>query len=515
MISKQNANEEFKNKKAGIDRLLLLVCCAPCLASAVGKLKGIDVTCYFYNPNIMPMAEWNKRLNSVKKLIEAINAGRLGDEFGKFDLVVPAQNDNEFFDAISGVEFYGEHSIRCTNCIAKRLKKTAEYAASHDFCYFATTLTSSAQKSVELINSIGEMVGKEHYVPSDFKKDAGALESKRICDLLGIYRQNYCGCGLPEKQIKSGFEDILSTPFMIGNVKVPNRLLLAPMAGYSDVGFRAVTAICGAGYTTTEMVSAKALAMGSKKTKELLETTSNEKVKAIQLFGNDPNVFAAAVRMPDLQKFDIIDINMGCPMPKIVKNGDGSALMDSPEKASEIIKAVKAATDKPVTVKFRKGGQSENAIEFAKMCESAGADAIIVHGRTRDELYIGDNDFNIIKRIVESVSIPVIVSGDIKTRKQAAWALHFAGAAAVMIGRGAIGNPSVFGRKISSKDAVLTQIKIDKEVFGEKRTLIEVKKHIVAYFKGFGCAVKIRKQILEAQTIAEIELLLKNNNENI
>jgi len=511
----KNTNEEFLKKKADIDRLLLHVCCAPCLGNAIPKLKGIDVTCFFYNPNIMPVLEWQKRLDSVKKLIDAVNYGSLGDGFGRFDLVVAPQNCDDFFASISEKELSGEGSVRCTNCIKERIEKTADYAKKNGYNYFATTLTSSPQKNAELINKIGEITGGDAYIATDFKKNNGAKESKIICEQLDLYRQHYCGCGLPEKEINEQFEAILEKPFMIGNIEIPNRMVLAPMAGWSDVGFRRVAAFCGAGYTTTEMVSAKALANKSKKTLELLSTTPEEKVVAVQLFGSDPKVFEKVVALPVIQKFDIIDINMGCPMPKIVKNGDGSALMDNPQVASEIIKTIKASSKKPLTVKFRKGGKNENAVEFAKMCEEAGADAIIVHGRTRAELYSGNNDFDLIKSVVENVSIPVILSGDITSRKQAAWALYYTGASAVMVGRATVGNASIFGKKIKDEDAIRMQLETDNDFLGEKRTIIECKKHIAAYFKGEEGAGKIRVEILKTNKISEMLSIIENKGKNI
>ena len=515
MIKTKCTNEEFLAKKTEIDRLFLHVCCAPCLAAALNKLKAIDVTCFFYNPNIMPKSEQARRLDAVKKLIKAINDGRLGDGFGKFELVVASQNENEFFNAIDGKELLGERSVRCTNCIEFRLKKTAEMAKQCGFNYFATTLTSSAQKNAQLINKIGKLCEQDMYVETDFKKDNGALFSKQICEEFELYRQHYCGCGLPEKNIDNNFLDVLNTPFKIGNVTVQNRVLLAPMAGWTDVGFRKVAAECGAGYTTTEMVSAKALLNNSKKTFELLATTEAEKLKAVQLFGSDEKVFEKVVGIKELEKFDIIDINMGCPMPKIVKNGDGSALMDNPKKASKIISSLKKSTDRPITIKFRKGGKTENAVEFAKMCEASGADALIVHGRTRSQMYAGENDFDTIKEIVNNVKIPVIASGDIVSRTQAAWALYYTGACAVMIGRGAVGNPSIFGKQISDKEAIKKQLETDIEFFGEKKAIVECKKHIANYFKGKSGANKIRVEILKANSKSEILSLVENYNENI
>lgn len=508
----QNYNTEFIEAKAGISRLLLHVCCAPCFGNALPKLKGIpEVVCYFYNPNIMPAAEWQRRLNAVETLVDAVNCGKLGEGYGKFTLVVPQQNSLDFFSAVQGKELLGEKTARCTSCIWQRLAKVFEYATKNGFSKFATTLTSSPQKDAGLINAIGKEVGGENYVNSDFKKDGGAMYSKQICQQLGLYRQHYCGCGLPEKAIDRAFLKILDEPFKIGNVELEGRMVLAPMAGYTDVGLRRVASICGAAMTTTEMVSAKGLVHKSKNTKSLLISSEDEKVKAVQIFGSDPNIMAEAVKLPVLDNFDIIDINMGCPMPKIVGNGDGSALMENMELAKQVIYAVKSATTRPVTVKFRKGVDSNIAVEFAKMCEEAGADAICVHGRTRKELYSGNNDFDCIKEVVQNVHIPVIVSGDISSREMAAWALYYTGATAVAVGRAAVGNPGVFGKKIDDRKAIEIQLQTDLKYFGEKRTLLEMKKHLASYFKGLNNSGVIRQKLMSANSIEECLELVKNS----
>ena len=392
----------------------------------------------------------------------------------------------------------------------ERLAKTFEYATKNGYSHFATTLTSSPQKDAGLINEIGAQIGGEQYVSSDFKKDGGALFSRELCDKLGIYRQHYCGCGLPEKPQEGNFLEILNKPFFVGNVKIGGRMVLAPMAGYSDVGFRRVSSLCGAAATTTEMVSAKGLLHGSKNTKPLLFSTDDEKVKVVQIFGSDPVVMAKAAASAELEKFDIIDINMGCPMPKIVKNGDGSALMEDFDRAKRVIEAVKSATKKPVTVKFRKGVDSDVAVQFAKMCEEAGADAICVHGRTRQELYGGANDSDCIKRVVESVSIPVIASGDITSREIAAWTLLYTGAAAVMVGRAAVGNPFIFGKNMSEAEAIRIQLETDIEFLGEKRTLLEIKKHLACYFRGVAGASVARTKLVNAKSVAEILEIVDN-----
>ena len=218
------------------------------------------------------------------------------------------------------------------------------------------------------------------------------------------------------------------------------------MAGVTDVAFRSVCIEMGADAGVTEMVSAKALSFENEKTEDLLKTAPNEAIKIVQIFGHEPEIMAKICASEELQKFDIIDINMGCPAPKIVGNGDGSALMKNVPLAKEIIQACVKATDKPITVKFRSGFDSEhiNAIEFAKMCEDAGAQAITIHGRTREQMYGGVVDLDIIKSVKEAVSIPVIASGDIVDLKSLQKTKEYTGCDAFMIGRGALGNPAIF-----------------------------------------------------------------------
>ena len=232
----------------------------------------------------------------------------------------------------------------------------------------------------------------------------------------------------------------------IGNVTIENNLFLAPMAGVTDLAFRSICRRYGAGLTYSEMVSAKGLYYGDKKTPRLMKGGDDEHPYAIQIFGSDADIMAEIIPAVTEYKPDIIDINMGCPTPKIVNNGDGSALLRSPEKIAEIVRRVSDASPVPVTVKIRKGWDSGNinAVQVAKIIEQNGAAAIAVHGRTRDEYYGGSADWDIIRRVKESVKIPVIGNGDVETARDVKRMFDETGCDAVMIGRGAQGNPFLF-----------------------------------------------------------------------
>jgi nifR3 family TIM-barrel protein len=233
----------------------------------------------------------------------------------------------------------------------------------------------------------------------------------------------------------------------IGNLEFKNNIFLAPMAGVTDIAFRGLCKEMGCGLVYTEMVSAKALYYGSENTKDMLQVSDEEKPVAVQIFGSEPLVMAKSCDIfNDDDNICIVDINMGCPAPKIVKNGEGSALMKNPKLAYEIVKEVKKASIKPVTVKIRKGFDKNNinAVEFAKYMEDAGADAIAVHGRTREQMYEGKADWDIIKQVKNSVSIPVIGNGDVKTPEDAKMLFEISNCDAIMIGRGSMGNPWLF-----------------------------------------------------------------------
>lgn len=278
----------------------------------------------------------------------------------------------------------------------------------------------------------------------------------------------------------------------IKDIEFKNNLILAPMAGVTDVAFRSICIDFGADAGVTEMISAKALAYDNKKTLDLLITAPNETIKIAQIFGSDPDIMAQMCASPVLDKFDIIDINMGCPAPKIVSNGEGSFLMTNIPLAEKIIKACVQATSKPITVKFRSGFDNNNinAIEFAKMCERAGASAITIHGRTRSQMYSGKVDLDIIKEVKNSVSIPVIASGDVVDKDSYDYTMKYTNCDAIMIGRGALGNPYVFGKitgkntKVNKYDIISKHIKMLQEYYPLSFISGHIRKHLLWYLKG-------------------------------
>lgn len=306
----------------------------------------------------------------------------------------------------------------------------------------------------------------------------------------------------------------------IANIDLIGDAILAPIAGFTDVGFRDIAVKYGASLTITEMISCKGMVYGSEKTKELLATTDNERVKAVQVFGCDPQIMAKACTMPEMGKFDIIDINMGCPVPKIVGNGEGSALLNTPKLAMEVVKRIKSATGKVVTVKFRKGfKKGENvAVDFAKYMQDAGADCITIHGRCREDYYTGLADWDTIAKAVQSVEIPVIANGDVVDFESYVRIKKHTGAAGVMIARGSLGNPQIFKEiadnttkiatifeNVDKKRDILTQINTLKDYYSERYIYSNMKKHICYYLKGMQGGKQIKDAVCHVESVVELE----------
>ena len=308
----------------------------------------------------------------------------------------------------------------------------------------------------------------------------------------------------------------------IGGVPLKSHAVLAPMAGVSDRAYRELCVRFGAAYCVSEMVSSKALSFNSKKSEELMEISDLERPCGIQIFGDDPKCMADAAKHALENKPDIIDINMGCPAPKISSNGSGSALMKNPRLCGEIVKAVTAVTDIPVTVKIRKGwdDDSVNAVEVAKICESAGAAAITVHGRTRQQYYKPPVDYDIIRAVSESVSVPVIANGDIDSAERAKEVMDITGCDLVMIGRATLGNPWIFSQinaylenpnvKIHTPDleerlgVMIEHIGKMVEYKGEHMAMLQARKLVVGYFKGMKGAAALRNEAGKIKTLDDL-----------
>lgn len=313
----------------------------------------------------------------------------------------------------------------------------------------------------------------------------------------------------------------------IGNVTLENNLVLAPMAGVTDLPFRVLCKEQGAGLICMEMVSAKGIYYNNKNTEILLTTAKEERPVSLQLFGSDPQIMSEMAKKIEERPFDILDINMGCPVPKVVNNGEGSALMKNPKLVETIVSQIVKAIQKPVTVKIRKGFDDEhvNAVEIAKIVESAGASAVAVHGRTREQYYSGKADWDIIRQVKEAVSIPVIGNGDILNAQDALAMKQQTNCDGFMIGRGAQGNPWIFRQILHSletgeelpkpsmeevTDMLLRHARAQIAFKGEVVGIREMRKHAAWYTSGYKNSAKLRGKINEVETYEDLEALFRS-----
>ena len=307
----------------------------------------------------------------------------------------------------------------------------------------------------------------------------------------------------------------------IGNVTLDNNVILAPMAGVTDLPFRLLCKEQGVGLICMEMVSAKAIYYNNKNTEELLEIHPDEKPVSLQLFGSDADIMAEMAKKIEERPFAILDVNMGCPVPKVVNNGEGSALMKNPQLVEEILTKLVKATYKPVTVKIRKGfnDANVNAVEIAKIAEGCGVAAIAVHGRTREQYYSGKADWDIIRAVKEAVKIPVIGNGDVTDALSAKALLEHTGCDGVMIGRGAQGNPWIFGEVTTYletgiiperptpeqvKETVLRHARLQLQYKGEYTGVREMRKHLAWYTVGYPNSARFRQMINSVESMEEL-----------
>lgn len=310
-------------------------------------------------------------------------------------------------------------------------------------------------------------------------------------------------------------------PLQIGSVTLPNNLILAPMAGVTDLPFRLLCKEQGAGLLCMEMISAKAILYKNKNTEELMSIDSRENPVSLQLFGSDPDIMAGIARQIEDRPFDILDINMGCPVPKIVNNGEGSALMKNQHLAGEIIRKCVDAIKKPVTVKIRKGFDDDhvNAVEMAKIAEDAGAAAVAVHGRTRQQYYSGKADWDIIRQVKEAVSIPVIGNGDLLCAEDVIAMQEQTGCDGFMIARGAQGNPWIFQQILhyfetgeimpkpsfeEVRDMILRHAQMMIDFKGEYIGIREIRKHAAWYTAGYKNSSKLRVAINAVENLEDL-----------
>lgn len=302
----------------------------------------------------------------------------------------------------------------------------------------------------------------------------------------------------------------------IGDTEIRGDFTLAPMAGVSDFAFRRICRELGAGLTCTEMISSKALVYHDEKTKELLFIPEDEHPSAVQIFGHEPDVMAEAAAMAIEQSgADLLDINCGCPVGKIVKSGDGSALMKDPELAGRIVEAVCRTIDRPVTVKFRKGfdGGNVNAVEFARIMEQSGASAVAVHGRTRAQMYSGHADWDIIRDVKKAVKIPVLANGDVFSREDGEHILRYTGADLAMVGRGSFGNPWIFSKDSlpplgERMDTAYRHIELLAQQRGEHSACMEARHLMGHYLHGVAHASYYRQQIVQVETLEDIRKIV-------
>lgn len=310
----------------------------------------------------------------------------------------------------------------------------------------------------------------------------------------------------------------------IGNVTLDNPLVLAPMAGVTDLPFRLLCKEHGVGLVCMEMVSAKAIYYNNKNTEQLLEIYPQERPVSLQLFGSDADIIAEMAAKIEDRPFDILDFNMGCPVPKVVNNGEGSALMKNPKLVEKILTKLVRAVKKPVTVKIRKGFDEEhvNAVEIAKIAESCGVAAVAVHGRTRQQYYSGHADWDIIRQVKEAVQIPVIGNGDLHTAEDVCHMKEHTGCDGFMIGRGAQGNPWIFEQILHKLETgeelprptvqevtemVMRHARLQVEIKGEYTGMREIRKHAAWYTAGYRNSSKLRGKINEVETIQQLEEL--------
>ena len=316
----------------------------------------------------------------------------------------------------------------------------------------------------------------------------------------------------------------------IGNVVLENSYVLGPMAGVTDLPFRLLCKEQGVGLICMEMVSAKGILYNNKNTESLLQVHPDETPVSLQLFGSDPKIVSEMAKRIEERPFTFLDINMGCPVPKVVKNGEGSALMKNPRLVYELVSAVVKAIEKPVTVKIRKGFDDEhvNAVEIAKIIEEAGASAVAVHGRTREQYYSGKADWDIIRQVKEAVKIPVIGNGDVFTPEDAKRLLDETGCDGIMVGRGAKGNPWIFKRithyletgellpgptLMEVRDMILRHGKMLTEYKGEMIAMREMRSHMAWYTKGMRNSAALRCEINQVETLEGLAELLEKRME--